>query len=291
MDIAGDTIGKGFAGVPETCMHAPACLVCSKGACRSGCSAAPGCRQYQALGPRPGAHDTWVEVTPAAGVHWRKRHPVTRVPWQENAWAPGGRAGQDPPARGADSTCLSSRQVCMFRHATRLACVQVLKLFPEERVMVVKGSIPGKKGNFVEIVPASAPRSCAACPGTVQVAALSCVRALQRRLASTCPATELMLSFNDLLAGCGGKRQPHGAWHSFKGCRPLCASSEAGRAQQLHITACCSYQGRDQQRQLQEPSGHLLQMPRGRQLPMGCEGLEVCGDPLGADFAPRPVRS
>ena len=35
-----------------------------------------------------------------------------------------------------------------------LPCVQVLKLFPEDRVMVVKGCIPGKKGNYVEIVPA-----------------------------------------------------------------------------------------------------------------------------------------
>ena len=32
--------------------------------------------------------------------------------------------------------------------------MQVLKLFPEDNIMVVKGAVPGKKGGFLEIVPA-----------------------------------------------------------------------------------------------------------------------------------------
>ena len=49
-------------------------------------------------------------------------------------------------------------QWCIYQWAARwlaaLLCVQVLLVDPEKRAIVVKGSVPGKPGNVVEIAPA-----------------------------------------------------------------------------------------------------------------------------------------
>ena len=44
--------------------------------------------------------------------------------------------------------------LCLGPVSSAATALQVLKLFPEDNVMIVKGAVPGSNGGFIEIVPA-----------------------------------------------------------------------------------------------------------------------------------------
>ncbi len=148
------------------------------------------CRWHQAVGLCPRPDDPRLQVQARTRFHWARYHPWARVSRRQAPWADGRGEGQDAQGRGEGAggksgsslrvasllgctlTCRifegarnriephsSSKIYCAtcylpFNSAAGDLLLQILLVEPEKRAIVVKGSVPGKPGNVVEITPA-----------------------------------------------------------------------------------------------------------------------------------------
>jgi large subunit ribosomal protein L3 len=89
----------------------------------------------------------------------QKRHNFTRGPMthgSKNHRAPGSIGMGTTPGRVLPGKKMSGQ---LGNKITTIQKLKIIQINPKENILVIKGSVPGKPGNLLSIIPSGAPRS------------------------------------------------------------------------------------------------------------------------------------